>query len=201
MALLDSEIQRIRAELGYNVLTVSAEPYIGHVSLFEQIIQPYTQHGASTTSSTAVTAAYEFTPVTLSLTSPTGFNIGDRVVIDIDDRQEIVTAQNLVGSNLTVLLMKAHTGTYPVTVEGGESIIREILGHIRRTKAKMSESFGIGSLKQVDEIQFYQAGSGQTYFGILGNELSYWRDELASALGIRSRWGARQGAGSTCSVY
>jgi hypothetical protein len=199
VALLDSEIQRIRHELGYSVLTVSAEPYIGFVSLFTQIIQPYTQSGASTTSSTAVTAAYEFAPVTLTLANPAGFNVGDRVVVDIDDRQEIVTAQNLVGSNLTVLLMKAHTGTYPISVEGGESIIREILGHIRRTKAKMAESYGTGSLKSVDEISFHAAGSGQTQFGILGDELSYWRDELASALGIRRR--SRQSAGSTCSVY
>lgn len=197
MALLDSELTRIKAELGFNVLTVYSEPFINHTAIFEQVIQQNTSFGAITTSSTAVTAAWEPTPIALVLTSPTGFQAGQRVVIDVDGRQEIVTAQALSGSNLTVMLSKAHSGTYPVTVEGGESIIREILGYIRGTKEKMADSFGTGSLKSVDEISFYQAG-GQTSFGILGSQLNYWRAELASAIGMPSR--GRSG-GATLSVY
>lgn len=201
MALLESEVLRIKAELGFNVLTISSEPWIGHTSIFEQVIQPYTQKGATTTSSTAVTASpFEPSPVTLVLASPTGFQSDQRVVVDVDGRQEAGTVQALAGSNLTVLLSKAHTGTFPVTVEGGESIIREILGYIRDAKQKMAESYGTGSLKKVDEIEFYQAG-GQTYFGVLGGQLAYWRSELATVLGLTAITGRGRSAGATLSVY
>lgn len=199
MALLDSEILRIKAELGFNLLTINSEPWIGHTAIFEQVVQPFMTAGAKTTSSTSVTAAFEPTPVTLVLTSPTGFTECARVVVDVDGRQETATAQAISGSNLTVMLSKPHSGTYPVTVEGGESIIREILGYIRATKEKMSESYGTGALKSVDEISFYQAGQ-QTYFGLLGDQLKYWRTELASALGL-SAIANRRSAGSTLSVY
>ena len=81
MALLTSEIQRIKFELGYNVLAVGAEPYVGVTQLFEQVIAPYTQGGAATTSATAVPAASAPPPVALTLTDATGFHAGDAVVI------------------------------------------------------------------------------------------------------------------------
>ena len=200
MALLDAEVLRIKQELGLNLLTISSEPWIGHTSVFENIIQPFMTAGASTTSSTAVVASpFEPTPATLVLTSPTGFLVGQRIVVDVDGRQETATAQALSGSSLTLLLSKVHGGTFPVTVEGGESIVREILGYIRDTKSKMSESYGTGSLKSVDEVSFYQAGQ-QTYFGLLGDQLKYWRSELASALGL-SRLANSRSSGSTLSVY
>lgn len=199
MALLDSEILRIKAELGFNLLTINSEPWIGHTAIFEQVIQPFMTAGAKTTSSTAVTAAFEPTPVTLVLTSPTGFTADARIVVDVDGRQETATAQAISGSNLSLMLMKAHSGIYPVTVEGGESIVREILGYIRDTKAKMAESYGTGALKSVDEISFYQAG-GQTSFALLGEQLRNWRAELASTLGL-SAIANRRSAGSTIAVY
>lgn len=198
MALLDSEVVRIKAELGFNVLTINSEPWIGHTAIFEQVIQPFMTTGAKTTSSTSVTASpFEPAPVTLGLASPTGFTDGARIVVDVDGRQETATAQAVLGFDVTLMLSKAHSGTYPVTVEGGESIVREILGYIRDAKQKMAESYGTGALKSVDEISFYQAGQ-QTYFGLLGDQLKYWRAELASALGLRSR---SRSAGSIISVY
>ena len=56
MALLDSEIARIKAELGVTVVGIGAEPYIGITRLFENIIQQYTTGGATTTRPTSVTA-------------------------------------------------------------------------------------------------------------------------------------------------
>ncbi len=56
MALLDSEIARIKAELGYNLLTTGAVPYIGVTQVFEQVIQQNVLAGAKTTSATVVTA-------------------------------------------------------------------------------------------------------------------------------------------------
>src|SRR4051812_9346081 len=99
MGLSNAEVRRIKYELGYDLLSVSAEPYISYVSLFDQIIQPYLTEGASTRSSTAVTAADEPTPVTLVLVSATGFSAGERVVIDVDSRQESVTIQALSGTS------------------------------------------------------------------------------------------------------
>src|SRR5215471_2659866 len=120
MALLDAELNRIRYELGYPGLSVLAEPYIGIAAVFTRIVQPYLLSGASSTSSTAVTAATAPTLVTLTLASATGFDAGARVVIDVDARQEMVTVESVSGSTISVLLKLAHTGTYPVTVEGSE---------------------------------------------------------------------------------
>lgn len=194
MALLDSEIRRIKYELGYNVLTVGAEPYIGVHAIFDQVIATYMSSGASTTSTTAVTAATTPTPIALTLASATDFTVGDRVVVDVDERQETATIQSLSGSTITVLLSLTHAGTYPVTVEGGESIVRELLGRIRSVAGEMADTFGEGALKKVDEIEFYQAGN-KTLFGTLGDQLSYWRDELASCLGVQNLRKVRRGGG------
>ena len=200
MALLDSEIARVKAELGYNLLSNGASPWIDNVFIFEQVIQPNLTGGASTTSSTAIPEVSQPTPRALTLASATGFAAGARIVVDVDARQEIATAQSLSGAVVTVLLSKPHSGTYPVTVEGPETIVREILVRIRETKDKLASQYGSGALKQVDEIHFYDA-RGQTAFGVLGANLSYWREQLAAALGIRSAWSAKAAAGSTLSVY
>ena len=200
MALLDSEIWKIKAELGYNVLTVGAEPYIGFAAIFDQIIKPYTSAGAKTTSNTAVTAETEPSPVTLALALSDGFTAGDRVAIDVDSRQEIATVQSLSGSNITVLLMKDHSGTYPVTVEAGDSIVRETLRHIANVKGEMGSTFGEGSLRKVDEVEFFQTG-GSNMFGQLGTQLTFWREELAAQLGVESMWSAKKQGAQTLSVY
>ena len=204
MALLTSELDRIRHEMGYNLLRVGAEPWVGISSLFDNVIAPYTRSGALTTSSSEVAGPlYPGAPPTQSvikLTDPTGFNSGDRIIVDVDDAQEALTVQGMTGPLLLGMFSKAHNRTYSVTVEGGESIIREILVNIRNVKAKMADSYGTGALKQVDEISFYEA-QGQTYFGLLGGQLCFWRDELASALGIRSMWKRRSGGGSRLAVY
>jgi len=197
VALLDSEIARIKAELGYNVLSNGAVPWIDIVAIFEQVIQPNLSGGAKTTSSTSITSTG---PNTIVIASATGFHSGDRVVIDVDERQEVVTVQNLSGSNLTAILNKEHSGTYPVTVEGPETIVREILADIAATKKKLAEQFGTGALKKVDEVEFYEAG-GKTAFGILGENLAYYREMLASALGIQSMWAAKKQGAATVSVY
>lgn len=201
MALLTSEITRIKAELGYPLLSSSAEPFVGIVAIFEQVIQPYLLAGATTTSSTTVVAASSPTPVTLTLASVTGVTTGGRLVVDVDARQETATIQSLSGSTVVVMLQKAHTGTYPVTVEGGESIIRETLGAIADVKRKLAANYGAGALKRVDEIEFYQAGTEETYFGILGKNLTFWRNELAGLLGVENAWARRSSATSTLSVY
>lgn len=213
MALLDSEIAALKYELGFNVMDVGAEPYIGVAAVFEQVIQPYTTSGASTTSSTSVLASPSPAVVTLTLTSATGFSAGDAVIVDVDSLQERATIRSKSGSSITLLLSLAHSGTYPVTVEGGESLIRGILQKLKQLHGVSVGASGSGGalgvaaassgIKKVDEIEFFGGGgglgSGISQIDQLKKLINYWRDELASVLGIERLNGA--GSGSTLSIY
>lgn len=199
MALLDSEIARIKAELGFNLMVNGAHPWVEVVSIFEQVIQPYVGAGNSTTSQTSVLAEAGLT--TLALASATGFTVGDAISVDVGVNQERSVVQSVSGSSVAAHLTKAHSGAYPVSVEGGESIIREILLRIAEVKAEMAGSEGAGTLKQVDEIQWYQAGQNMTGFTAIGEKLQFWRNELASALGLQSMWERKAAGSQTMSVY
>jgi hypothetical protein len=206
MALTDSEIARLRYELGYPVLSVSAEPYVGFVQLFDQIIKPYTLGGAATTSSTPVTAASAPTPQTLTLASATGVTAGCVVVIDVDSRQERATVQSLSGSAMTVQLSLAHSGVFPIVVEGGESIIRDLLRELRSVGDTISKLRSRAGIKSVDDVQFFGGGATLASQGIdpITQVLALretWRDELASILNIPRRNGGRNSGGNDVSVY
>lgn len=206
MALLESEVIRIRAELGYNAMGLQALPYIGISAIFDGVIQQYITAGAKTTSATPVTAALTPTPQSLLLADASEVSAGDRVVVDVDDRQEEATVQSVSGSSIVVLLTKTHSGTYPVTVEGGESIVREHLRQIRLlngpggTLERLRSRLGI---KRVDEVEFFGGGGAQSQ----GKDplaqtlalIEYHRDQLANALGVE-RLNKRSG-GSSCEAY
>jgi hypothetical protein len=194
LALLQSELERVRYETGYNVLAVGAEPYVSYVAMFDKVVQVYLNAGAKTTSTTAVAASSPASPVSITLADPTGFTAGDRIVIDVDSRQEVVTAESLSGATLTVLLSQSHVGTYPLTVEGGESIIREKLQQIRKAQERLTTMLGAGTLKKVDEAEFYGTGE-MTAFAAVRSALMALRDELASALGLPNLWRERIGGG------
>lgn len=185
MALLESEIKRIKYELGYNVLLVGAEPWVGVSQLFEQVVGPYTHAGASTTSSTPVTAVAAGSGAalaSLTLADADGFHALDRVVVDVDDYQEAATVRGVSGSVVTLFLSKAHSGTYPVTVEGGESLVREVLSRIRAASSALGDGGAAAAgVKQVDEIEFF---GNQTRRVELEALRSMWRDELAMLLGV-----------------
>lgn len=209
MGLSTAEVRRIKYELGYSLLSVAAEPYISYVSLFDQIIKPYLTAGDATRSSTIVSAETEPTPVTLLLVSATGFVVGDRVVIDVDARQESATIQALSGLTMTVLLMGEHSGSYPVEVEGGVSIVRAILRKLQAISGlgasasndAISQALATAGIKKVDEIEFFGGTpSSQTRIGQVRALQNVWRDELASALGI-IRLNAGGGGGGAVSLY
>jgi hypothetical protein len=204
MSLTTAEISRLKFELGYTILTTGAEPYIGITNLFDQIVAPNLPAGAATTSATAVTASATPAVVTIVLASATGFATGALVWVGADDNLESATIQNLSGTNMTVALSKAHSGTYPVYVDSGEGIVREILNKIKAVKSRLSAAVvsGAGSLKKIDEIEWHPATSaGTTVFANISNELMYWRDELASALGVVNMWRQKRAAGSSIAVY
>ena len=203
MPFSTSELARIKAELGYNLLLTGADVYVGVTSIFEQVVNGYISAEVATTSATSVTAQTSPTPVALTLASATGFTAGDQVVVDVDSRRERVTIAALSGSAITVQLSLAHSGTYPVSVVGPITIAKDILGKIEAVKSKMATTFGAGALKRVDEIEFYAVGkNGKTQFGAMGDELAYWRNELASVLGVPNAWTYKQGRGNvTLSPY
>lgn len=204
MPFSTSELARIKAELGYNLLLTGADVYVGVTSIFEQVVNGYISAEIATTSATSVAAQTSPTPVALTLADATGFSAGDQVVVDVDSRRERATVASLSGSAATVQLMLPHSGTYPVTVIGPISLAREVLGRIDAVKTKMATTYGAGALKRVDEIEFYAVGkNGKTQFGAMGDELAYWRNELASVLGVPNAWLYKQNTrGSTVlSVY
>lgn len=205
MSLLDSEIRRIRAELGFNVLKVTAEPYISITQIFEQVVQANVTAGAITTSSTSVTAtSADPAVVALTLADPTGFNAYDRVVVDVDSLQEYATVRSLTGSSISVLLALGHTGTYPVTVEGGESLIRAKLRKIITLETQIDELAPAGAVKKSDDVEFF---SPREMRSILGPAFIAWeqrereRRELAALIGIDYPRDLARAAGSTMSVY
>jgi hypothetical protein len=198
MALLDSEIRRIRYELGYNVLSAGADAYIGVSAVFEQVIQTYMTAGATTTSATTVAVSSAPTPRTITLTSATGFAQFDPVVVDVDSRQERAIVQSVTGSTITLLLLKAHTGTYPVTVEGGESIVRDIVRQLVDLSSKIDGAASQAGIKKVDEVEFFEGGA--RFLG-LAEHREYLRDELASALGVVNLRTQRNARASVVELY
>jgi hypothetical protein len=201
MALLDSELQRIRFETGYNVLSAGAEPYVSYVAIFDVVVRTYLNAGAKTTSSTAISASTTPALVSLTLASAAGFSAGDRVYLDVDARQESAIVETVSGSAITLALSLAHSGTYPVTVEGGEAIVRECLRDILDAKQRARSWGGTGALKKVDEVEFYPGTDGKTAFAMAESDLMLLRDRLCSALGVTNLWRVRAGAGLSISSY
>lgn len=184
--LTDSEIARIKFELGYNVLTFDAEPYIGIVSVFETVIKRYVSTDGTTTSSTTVTASTNPTPTSITLASAIVSALGPRLVVDVDDRQEIATVSAVSGSTVVLLLKKAHSGTYPVSIESGETLVREQLAKIAQLDAQLIARLSSAGIKKVDEIEFFGAPDlgGLSASEAFQQAKDDMRDELAAMLGV-----------------
>jgi hypothetical protein len=181
--LTAGELDRVRAELGYNVLDVGAEPYIGVQAYFSQVLKPYLREGLETSTSTTVEENAAGSLVILSLADVTGVTLRSRIIVDVDDFLESATVRAISGSTITVLLKKAHTGTYPVTVDAGLQIVRECLAALFKVQQLIDELEGEGALKKVDEIEFYDA-SGRTRLQLLEEQQRHWRRRLSSAVGF-----------------
>lgn len=201
MALLDSEIQRIRFELGYTVLGVNSEPYVEYFGTINRIVALYLNAGATTTSTTTVAVADVLTQRTLTLASATGFVAGATIYVDVLPQQERAVVQSISGSNVVVYLQKAHVGSYPVTVDGGESIIREKLAQLYAIDEKLSAALNTAGLKRVDDIEFYGGTKATSQAVMLSQLRDMRRDELASALGVVNLHKVRKGGSQSFSVY
>jgi hypothetical protein len=201
VALLDSEIQRIRFELGYTVLGVNSEPYVEYFGTIDRIVALYLNAGATTTSSTTVVTSDTLTQRTLTLANATGFVAGATIYVDVLPQQERAVIQSISGSNVVVYLQKAHVGSYPVTVDGGESIIREKLAQLYAIDEKISAALNTAGLKRVDDIEFYGGTKATSQAVMLAQLRDMRRDELASALGVVNLHRLRRGGSQSFSVY
>jgi hypothetical protein len=122
----------------------------------------------------------------------------------------------ITANTITCLLSKPQSGTYPVIVEGGESIIRDLLNDLRQISSGMNGQAGtlsalrsrVGIKAIVGVVEFFGGGGTLASQGIdpltqVMQLREMWRDELASILGI-PRLNARSGAhggGGDVSVY
>lgn len=209
--LSNSELERVRTELGYNAIAVGAEPYISTVRVFDDVVKVFLTAGPVTTSTTLVSAVVPPSgpvPVTLTLASATGFGLQDRIWVDLDARSEAALVESVSGNDVVVLLAKDHgPDPYPVTVERGEAIVREILATIAAIKAKLgaqgklsSTVWSAAGLKRADEVEWYgpvagMANGASPQAATLRSELMAWRDELASVIGVTNMWRVRMGQG------
>jgi hypothetical protein len=135
---------------------------------------------AATTSATAVTAAG---PTTLTLASVTGLASGSRVVLDVDSVREVVTVRAVVGSTISVVCRRLHSGTYPVEVESPLTIVRGLLADLASLDDQEQDATSSAGLKRVDEVE-WDTTSGASISDRLVARRAELRDRLARACGI-----------------
>lgn len=199
MALSDAELHRLRTELGDNLLEVAASPYLGLRSVWTVIQANLEAPTISTTSTTSVTAAGA---TTLTLASITGFAAKQRAVLDCDEQREVVTVRAVSGSTISVLCRKLHSGTYPVEVETGETIVRGLLQDLEIARQRVLDAAASAGLKQVDEVQWFGASDGRTQIDELVRHQRLLRGELARACGVSQFYrGSTSGSSSAIEVY
>ena len=176
----DADIVRIRAELGDNIVAALANPYIGVRAVYD-VIQSYVQTDVeATSSSTSVTTAG---PVTLTLASVSGLSVGSRVVVDVDDQREVVTVRAVVGSTVSVVCRKTHSGTYPVENENPLTIVRGILADLETIAQRERLLYASAGVKSVDEIEFFGRAEGGALASI-DDARRRARMRLAQACGV-----------------
>jgi len=203
LALLASEVTRIKIELGYNGLTLSALPYAfdGITAIFDQVLLPYLQAGLLTTSSTDVVAATSPTPVALTLASVTGLAVGDRMIVDVDAAQETAHISGIAGNAVTLALQNAHTHPYQVNQEGAEAVVRERLNQCIAISARIARAGSRAGVKKADEVEFFASnGSQRGVIDDLRTLQAHWRTELATACGCGPNINAGYGGGGSVLV-
>lgn len=187
--LTQGELQRIKFELGFNQLTVGAEPYVSISRYFEQVVLPNLYSGEVSTSGTVVAASAPGpVPVTLVLSDASGFAMMDHVLVDVDSAQELATVQYASGNTITVQLAKAHGGggPYPVEVESGQSLIRQYLSYLRKIQDRIHRFGARAGVKKADEVEFFGGAHGRAAepsgFATLEQMQLHFRRELCMLL-------------------
>jgi hypothetical protein len=201
--LSDGEAQRLRYELGLNVVGIGAEPYIGHAQIIS-VIQSYlvSDVQAVAYSSAAVTATGSNV---ITLDSVVGISQGTPLILDCDDSFERVTTKRVVGSTVVVNCRKTHGANFPVEIESGLTMVRCKLWTLATLEEKIAEAADAAGLKQVDEVVFQDANSATTtVLGMLKAQQAMHRRELASLVNMQeilAQAGFSSGSGAFSSPY
>ena len=198
MPLTTGELSRIRTELGYNVLDVGAEPYVGISAIFGQVVQRYLREGAETTSATAITTTGGAVAVTLA--SAVGVGVFEHVGLDVDGLFERVTVRSIAGNVIAIIPSKLHPSGYPVTVDNGLLQVREVLASLHRVHQQIDELNGTGGLRKVDEVEFYDA-RGKSRLDLFRDQLEHWRDRLSDAIGVQRNVARSGSQGGSVALY
>lgn len=175
--LTDDELPRIKAELFDNLLGLGAIPYFDVRTLYPVIRDNVVSSTvAATTSSTAVTSAGA---VTLTLASVTGYAVGQRVVLDVDDQRETVTIRAVSGSTISVVCRYTHAGTYPVEVESCLTLVRGVLSDLVTLEQLERGGFNTAGVRKVDEIEFFASSEGGSALTVIAAKRNDLRARLA----------------------
>lgn len=178
--LTDDEINVIRSELLDNVLDVDASPYFGYTSIYNIIRDNVSSSSVAATTSATTVASVGATTITVA--SATGLTAAMRVQLDVDGSREVVTIRNVSGFVLSVICKKLHSGTYPVEVISGLTIVRGILADLSSLREVNSlDALGSLGLKRVDEVEFKDGVDVAT---AIKAQRDRWRMDLATAIGL-----------------
>lgn len=199
MALTDDELQRVRAELADNVLDLGALPYIGHRNIYDVIKANVSASSvAATSSSTAVTAAGA---TTLTLGTTSGLVAGTKVQLDADDARETVSVRAVSGSTISVVCRKTHSGTYPVEVESGLTLVRGCLADLAVLQDRVNDAAASAGIKKVDEVEFFGPADGRSVLDELRRAQYARRLDLARLCGLGAILGINSRHGGSVEVY
>ena len=180
--LSNGECDRLRYELGLNVVGIGAEPYIGHAQIIS-IIQSYLASNAQDvvyTSSGVTTVGSN----SVALTSVTGIDTGTVLVFDADEFLERCTVKRVVGLNVYVNCKKLHTVNTPVEIESGLTLVRGKLAELDTIAQRIAEAADSAGLKRVDEVEWKDGV--RTVATELASQQLARRRELASLVNLNN---------------
>lgn len=180
--LTANEMGRIKAEVFDNVLDIGATPWIDVRAIYD-IIQTNVS-SASTAPTTSTTAVTSPGPTVLTLASVTGLSASSRIVLDVDAGREVVTVRAVIGSTVSVLCTKTHSGTYPVEIESPLTIVRGLLADLEAIDLQERIAIPQAGVKKVDEIEFFGRNEGGAAHMALTKHRNTLRSRLASACGL-----------------
>lgn len=208
-------IQKLKGQLGFNAVNVGAEAYVlnGYAAMFDAAIAPYmVDQGSSST--TVVPASSTGSAVAVAVTVAANpivsgaqvaniygnvFTQGAKVVVDVGPQQETnVVIMGISGLVLTLLLANAHGqyGSYPVLLQGGEYLARQIMARIDVIEGQLTGIAPItAGVTRADDVQLASSMMGRKgqldKFQSLNAQRDLARKELASLLGVPNLWEMR----------
>jgi hypothetical protein len=215
VSLRAEEILRVKFALGVSVTLIGAEPYITFLAIFNVAIQPYIIDPTTTSSSVVAGSSQPTAIVVASIPVIAGsvtpaFTVGTTVTIDVGPTAEQSQILTISGTTIWVTINNSHgsNGAYPVTMAGGEQVVRDILARIATIEGQLSnfapQSAGV---EQVDEIKLYPAtttGSrrgSRDMFESLVQQREQARDDLGEAVGFPNLRTVKKSRGNSVAIY